>query len=362
MFEPGGSDTKRTPKRRKVAKKRTSRHSDTRNVGREPCCQSSTFGTLLAGREADKWRQLRQELFTRSWSQIALNIRRILRQANQSTLDDMTSFVRTAATEPGVDSTTPVIPTAFILTGPNIASQDLLFDQLEETLNLEPTSKCVRLRSADCPNLKAALKKIIRDASFQASGPDDEDPELALPNDGRQYLDYDLEALHSHVQTHRIRQVTVAFQDGEAFDSSLIADLVVLFKSWMGRIRFILVLGLATSVGLFEARLSRKTCQSLVGEQFDVTHSAQVLESVFKVAIASAFVPLKLGPDLVKSMMDRQHDHVAGIPAFASSVKVESNFDFSGCLQDQPALLTPDAVRLHVPFLCQSAEHPSCGP
>lgn len=71
------------------------------------------------------------------------------------------------------------IPTAFVITGPNIASQDLLFEQLSETLQETTRSKFVRLKSSEASNIKAALKKIVEDATSRGSL-DDEDAELAF--------------------------------------------------------------------------------------------------------------------------------------------------------------------------------------
>ena len=72
------------------------------------------------------------------------------------------------------------MPSAFIITGPNIASQDLLFEQLSETLQQSTPSKFVRLRSSEASTLKATLKKIIRDITAKVS--DDEDDDLQVGN------------------------------------------------------------------------------------------------------------------------------------------------------------------------------------
>lgn len=89
----------------------------------------------------------------------------------------MASFVRDApAEEPSK------IPAALIVTGPNIASQDLLFEQLAESLGDAVQGRCVRLRSAEAPNLKATLKKIIRDVTRQNLS-DDDDAELTVGSD-----------------------------------------------------------------------------------------------------------------------------------------------------------------------------------
>lgn len=51
------------------------------------------------------------------------------------------------------------------MTGPNIASQELLFNQLLSHLKSQSDGVAVVLRSGDAPNLKTALKKIIREAT-----------------------------------------------------------------------------------------------------------------------------------------------------------------------------------------------------
>ena len=59
------------------------------------------------------------------------------------------------------------VPAGFIVTGPNIASQGLLFKQVSERLKTEINGPIVTLRSGDASNLKASLKQLIRDATKQ---------------------------------------------------------------------------------------------------------------------------------------------------------------------------------------------------
>jgi origin recognition complex subunit 3 len=136
------------------------------------------------------------------------------------------------------------VPTGFIVTGPNISSHSLLFKQLSTRLKTEINGPIVVLRSSDASNLKAALKQLIRDVTNQRPGDDDEEglssdqdvcnhgilrrSELTLQ--GRKLLNYDLEILHGYVKAHGSQAVVIAFQDSEAFDSSLISELVNLFR------------------------------------------------------------------------------------------------------------------------------------
>ncbi len=66
------------------------------------------------------------------------------------------------------------VPAGFIVTGPNIASQSLLFSQLSARLKEEINGPIVTMRSGDASSLKAALKQLIRDATNQSSVDDEE--------------------------------------------------------------------------------------------------------------------------------------------------------------------------------------------
>jgi origin recognition complex subunit 3 len=60
------------------------------------------------------------------------------------------------------------------VTGPNIASQELLFNQIASRLGSNTSSLVVVLRSLDAPNLKTVLKKLLRDATYQKVDSGDE--------------------------------------------------------------------------------------------------------------------------------------------------------------------------------------------
>lgn len=99
----------------------------------------------------------------------------------------------------------------------------------------------------------------------------------------------------------------------------LILDI---YSSWRPQIPFTLLFGIATSIDLLESRLLKSACRLIHGEQFDCVQTDTILENVFKGAVISSDVPLRLGPQILRSMLDRQRDHMAGIQAFISSLKV----------------------------------------
>ncbi|KAK3693833.1 origin recognition complex subunit 3 N-terminus-domain-containing protein [Podospora appendiculata] len=276
------------------------------------------FPPLFNGAESLHAAGLRRTTFETAWPVLNGRIQNVLRRANRETLDEVALFMREAGAE--AETAGGKIPAGFIITGPNIASQDLLFEQLAEGLSEATGAKVVRLRSAGAPNLKAVLKKIIRDATSRGADGGD-DAEVSVGSDGRKYLNYDLEALHVFLTAQDSRRVIVAFEDSEAFDSGLLADLIALFHSWHDRIHFSVLFGVATSVDLFQQRLLKATAQQLYGAQFDVVQADSVLESVFMGAVAGSRAALRLGPSLLQSLLERQKDQVAGVHNFISSLK-----------------------------------------
>lgn len=309
IFDPDNEPRNERPsKRRRVSKQAAAAVDSVENA--------SVFTPLLNGAETPAFVQLREAAFHESWAKIDDRIKGILRSSNQATLDQVSTFVAEAKT-----ACSDQVPSAFVITGPNIASQDLLFEQMSETLQRSTPSRFVRLRSSEASTLKATLKKIIRDVTARVSDDEDDDLEVGDGREGRRYLNYDLEALHAFIKPQDCEHIFVAFQDSEGFDSSLLSELTVLFHSWRSRIPFTLLFGIATSVELLQARLLKSACQLIYGAQFDVIQTSAILETVFKTAVAAADAPVHLGPSLLRSMLDRQHDQVSGIQTFVMSLK-----------------------------------------
>ncbi|KAK1514327.1 origin recognition complex subunit [Colletotrichum costaricense] len=308
IFRPPGEEAgvDRPAKRRRLSNKAV--------VEKANIATSSSFVPLLNGEELPECVALREKQFQTSWDHLESKAQEKLRDANSATLDQVTAFIRDQS---GSQSK---IPTAFIITGPNISSQDLLFEQLSETLEGNTRSKFVRLKSSEASNLKAALKKIIEDATSRGSL-DDDDVEIASGQDGRKYLNYDLEGLYAFSTAQKCDHIFVSFQDSEGFDSALLSDLIILFNSWRPKIPFTLLFGIATSVELLQARLLKSACQHLYGAQFDVVQTSAILEQIFKPTIAGSDAALTLGENLLHSFVERQQDQVASIQSFIASIK-----------------------------------------
>ena len=115
-----------------------------------------------------------------------------------------------------------------------MASHGLLFNQLTTRIQIdERIGPMVVLSSKDATSLKGVLKKLIKDATQEDRG-DDEDIGFLRGQKSHSVtlLNYDLQILQNWCQepAHKKLKVTVAIQDTEAFDSTLLSDLVSLLR------------------------------------------------------------------------------------------------------------------------------------
>lgn len=92
-------------------------------------------------------------------------------------------------------------------------------------------------------------------------------------------------------------------------------------SSWLDRIPFVLLFGIATSADSFEGRLSGQSLRYLEGERFDVTQSDDIIEKLFSATVASLDNHLFIGPQLCRRMLDRQKDYVQNVQDFCDGLK-----------------------------------------
>jgi origin recognition complex subunit 3 len=123
-------------------------------------------------------------------------------------------------------------------------------------------------------------------------------------------------------------------------------------SSWLDRLPFVLLFGIATSADSFEDRLSGNCLRQIQGDRFDVTQSDEIIEKVFDATIGKPDVRLHIGPNLCRRMLDRQKDHVQNVQDFCDGLKYAymSHF-YASCpsvfLKEDVAFedLTPDAFK-----------------
>ncbi|KAF8242366.1 hypothetical protein K440DRAFT_590933 [Wilcoxina mikolae CBS 423.85] len=306
-----GPDVPRPNKRRRTSK---GKGKELSKAPEEQCL----FPTLLDGREKEETIKLRWDTYHRLWADQERRTKFILDSFNQKTLDDVSGFVASAQPEKYDGK----IPTALVLTGPNIASHAPLFVQFKSRIrDLDRAGPVVVLTSKDALNLKGVLKKLIKDATEQEEGMSNEDEELILGKKGAKLLNYDLQILQNWCGLHPGQKVVVAIQDTEAFDSTILADLISLFNAYLDRIPFVLLLGIATSLDIFHEKLPKATIRMMQGDKFDVERAEECLAQVFNDAVLGDKSILRLGSSVCDLLMERQRNHTQSIQTFIAALK-----------------------------------------
>jgi len=310
IFVPAGAEPVRSTKRRRKALSAD-----------EAVPQKCLFPRLFSGNESDLAIQTRWEIYHKLWVEQEARIRDVLDSFNRKTLDGVSTFVSGARS----DDYDGKIPTALVLTGPNVASHAPLFAQFAERIReKDSTGPVVVLTSKDAVNLKGALKKIIKDATMTDEGMEEEDSEdvdTVMGRRGGKLLNYDLQILQNWCTLHPEMKVTVAIQDTEAFDAAILGDLVALFSSYLDRIPFVLLLGIATSLEIFQEKLPKATIRMMQGEKFDVERAEECLAQVFNEAVLGNETTLRLGATMCDLLMDRQKNHTQSIQTFVAALK-----------------------------------------
>ncbi|KAL9020968.1 MAG: hypothetical protein Q9185_001795 [Variospora sp. 1 TL-2023] len=212
------------------------------------------------------------------------------------------------------------IPSGLVTTGPSGSVFASIVASVTSQFKLERKISAVNIIPSQVSNLKAALK-LINDRATD-SGPDAEDDQHKHEK-RRPRLSYDLQILCDHVRSQSIDRVVLAFHDSEAFDGTLLSDLIELISLWIDRIPFILLFGIKTSIELFEEKLPRRIIRCLRGVQFDVAEIS--VDVVFRAVSFNKTRPFLLGSGVSSLILQAQQDSIQGIASFAKSLQVRDN-------------------------------------
>ncbi len=93
-------------------------------------------------------------------------------------------------------------------------------------------------------------------------------------------------------------------------------------SSWGDRIPLVLLFSIATSIEIFQEKLSRETIRYLDSSVFNVQQID--IEVVFK-AFQSEQSTLWVGPGLSRTILEQQKDYIQSLSFFINSLKVNAN-------------------------------------
>ncbi|KAJ5558164.1 Origin recognition complex subunit 3 [Penicillium sp. DV-2018c] len=363
IYQPpkhGKSAGERPSKRRKVSSTADSNEKSERK----------TFVPLLNGDEIAESVQLRYDTYQQIWSkqehktQVSWTYQRvvwtvifsqlykaILEDVDAGVLTDVLSFVRDTSPR----TCDGCIPTAMVTVGSNVSSLSRLLARLNDQLVSTEEGSVVVMESGDAPNLKTTLKNIIRTAVTNTDG-NDGYQKFLKDRAGPRLLGYDLDLLHDYVQRKNTRKLVLALQDSEAFDPGLLTDLLSLFKSWLDRIPFIVLLGISTSVELFEGRLPRSCVALLRGKHFEVQEAGNCVDRIYESLQCDPDTQIWLGRNVTATLFENSSDYFQSPEAFSRMVKYAymSHF-FANSLA--VLLASPTSSVLKQKKLCEAIRH-----
>ncbi|MCJ1232868.1 hypothetical protein MMC14_000822 [Varicellaria rhodocarpa] len=124
------------------------------------------------------------------------------------------------------------------------------------------------------------------------------------------------------MKQHAISKILLSFQNSESFDGTVLAEIIDIFRAWSDRISTIFIFDITISIENFQEKLPRATLRHLQGIVFESTDAEETLDLLFR-AITSPNVhgQLRIGSALMKTIIDRQLEHIQSGHAFIQAVK-----------------------------------------
>ncbi|KAJ5628320.1 hypothetical protein N7490_010548 [Penicillium lividum] len=309
IYQPakaGKASGERPSKRRKVSMNKESNEKP----------DSPGFVPLLNGDESAECVNLRYDTYKQLWAEQEHKIQSVLEDVDAGVLTDVLSFVR----ETSPQTCNGCIPTALVTVGSNVSSLTRLLSRLNDQLTSTNEGGVIVLESGDAPNLKTSLKNIIRAAVTNTEG-NDGYQRFLTDRSGPRVLGYDLDLLYDYVQRRGTKKLVLAFRDSEAFDPGLLTDLFSLFTSWLDRIPFTILLGISTSVEIFEGRLPRSCVSLLQGKHFEVQEAGNCVDRIYAALQTSSDGRIWVGRNITSTLFEKASDYFQTPEAFSRMVK-----------------------------------------
>jgi origin recognition complex subunit 3 len=278
--------------------------------------------SLLGGQEPETNIRLRQHGFESAWAQQQAIIDALVHRVDEGFVDDVLEYVR-ATTNQGEQER---IKTGLIVSTATNALGDFV-----QGWKSRPAAQeiLIHLRPSHAPNLQVALKNVIK-LALTREGPEEYTSFLAshkalIP------MNFDLELLQRYTDRHKIGRVLLCLSDVETFDTSVLAELIGTAHSWADRVPFVLLVGVSTTVELFESRLSRSVVQLLDAQVFassspplDKTSDARIscpLYELYAAVQTHADSRLFWGPAVVDVLAELAQDQSTTVAGFARAMK-----------------------------------------
>ena len=277
----------------------------------------STFPKLFGGQESDNLMVSRQEAFENLWGVQQAKIDKIIAESNNGIIEDIARFVRNA---PG-SIQEGKLPTGLVVVGRDSGVQQRLLKQWQRHDRTRPSEYLVQLDHNQAASIISALKSIIRSVISTSSGQEEYLGFLAkhkrlIP------MNHDLELLQKFEEEQQVEKVVVSILDIESFDVGILSNLMTMLASWTDRIPFVLLIGISTTVELFEARLPKSALRVLTPGVFDVSGRAgNPMYEIFMATQHGLDTSLWLGPAVAGILLGKSKEQDTTPEMFGQMIK-----------------------------------------
>lgn len=277
-----------------------------------------TWPSLLGGQESAAARQARQNQFQTAWNLQQAKIDGIANKVDDSFVDDILQYVNSEEE----DQLHGRIKTGLITSAPGTNTQRGLLQGWKKRQSPDSSALLIELQPSHAPNLQTALKNVIKLALCQKGGLEGYTSFLA-ENKAMIPMNFDLELLQRYMNKEHKSRTIVSVPEIEAFDTGILSELISTFHSWSDRIRSVLLIGISTTIELFESRLPRSIISLLDARVFQPTGSAKQHDPLFEIysAIQRDDAEIFLGPSTLSVFAELAQDQSTTTEGFARTIK-----------------------------------------
>lgn len=286
------------------------------NEGHDNPDENNPFARLLGGKEPLSSVDLRWNMYLDAWGVQKAKIDELLEMTNGNILEDIVKYVSESDAQ-------NQIPTALIFPGSNIANHVRLFGQIREWLGAVKGIHMVTLHARTCPSLKAIIKNIVSDLiESEEVAEEVEVREEDLNYDRRVKYDFSILAEWCRkVGNDASQKIVLILEDVDSFDVKVLSNLVLMMHSYKDEIPFRLVFGIATSLEIFEHKMTKTSIRHLQGQVFDA-QATSTFQSLFENHMFNLNnKSIMVGPTILEDILKRQNVSTESIDAFISSLK-----------------------------------------
>jgi len=213
------------------------------------------------------------------------------------------------------------LKTVLVASGPETSSQKQLVQAWSASQKGSRSVVFIQLQPGQAANLQSALKNIIKACIIQHDGIDAYTNFLA----GHKALipmNFDLELLQQYVEKQGITRLVLSILDVETFDPGFLAELISALSSWTDRIPFVLLLGVATTVELLDARLPKSIIPLLDAKVFELARPKEdQLYNILEVVQHDPEAKLLLGTPSLTTLFELTQDQSTTVDGFTRAIK-----------------------------------------